>query len=37
MSLLSGDYACVAENDNGAGESSPLEIQVLCKCLGQRE
>ena len=29
--LLSGDYACVAENDNGAGESSPLEIQVLCK------
>ena len=29
--LLSGEYQCVAENDNGAGESNPLEIQVLCK------
>ena len=28
---LSGDYQCVAENDNGSGVSSVLSIKVLCK------
>lgn len=28
---LSGDYQCVAENDNGSGVSRVLSIKVLCK------
>ena len=29
--IFSGDYVCVAENEEGIGSSQVIEIHVLCK------